>query len=585
MSVGTYYLFKHPNLEVQIFTEKWSDVSVTAAVAYRIGNQVSIIDMRNKTNPNIKTLWQNGVQLSGAGTSELANSGRFSTILVPIGGGTVLQLNPNQASPSNYFDITLTLGYGYETQQGLCNQIQPAIAGKLYDASGLATDVDSSRHPLKATVDSWRVADADSMFSGLYVPPTAQAPIGIYNTCAISKDAVKQTCNAREAALAAAQKAAADLIKAAADKAESDRILAAQLAAKLQAEKDAKDAQDACDARQAVLDANLAAAKKLLADNAILEAAALLAQQAAAAEHQCNEARAKAASDAKIAADALKVIADQVLEAQANQLKADNDAADAKRQADQCQKTANEQLKPVIAPPTPICSTEQPVPLLTVPVIPTEPLLVLPQSTDFSAAAVKFCNDIFNNTGCQSKIIPGGYIQSCVADTLQSGNYVFAKSALTAYLARCKTLTDYQVLSVEPELRALAVDVQKQAGLGANVCMNSCSAHGSCGHYGCTCDQAWGGADCSISLTKIVSYNPSTKSYTQGGVYTSLPPQQPYVAPLVKASPINNVPSEYAPTNVIKNQPDAMPVSITSSASVISLQSTLVFISVLLFIV
>lgn len=99
-----------------------------------------------------------------------------------------------------------------------------------------------------------------------------------------------------------------------------------------------------------------------------------------------------------------------------------------------------------------------------------------------------------------------------------------------------------------PAVVANATQIQVAAGLGTNSCASSCTAHGTCGSNGCRCDATWGGADCSVDLTKLISQNPTTHQYvpnTPAEIYPGFVASS--VAPAANAPAVGAAPGSASP--------------------------------------
>ncbi|KAI8891653.1 hypothetical protein BC833DRAFT_458009 [Globomyces pollinis-pini] len=102
-------------------------------------------------------------------------------------------------------------------------------------------------------------------------------------------------------------------------------------------------------------------------------------------------------------------------------------------------------------------------------------------------------------------------------------------------MTACHTTTQCMTQDVDPVVVQKAVTIQKECGLGNNTCINKCSGKGVCGNNGCRCEPGFGGVDCSISLTTLITYNPVSQKYAPNKDAYLLPVKQEYPAVVVPA--------------------------------------------------
>ncbi|KAI8892563.1 hypothetical protein BC833DRAFT_625708, partial [Globomyces pollinis-pini] len=148
----------------------------------------------------------------------------------------------------------------------------------------------------------------------------------------------------------------------------------------------------------------------------------------------------------------------------------------------------------------------------------------------------KHCRALFNVKGCTGLVNVDFYIKSCITDATLTGSFVFSESARLAFMTACHTTTQCMTQDVDPVVVQKAVTIQKECGLGNNTCINKCSGKGVCGNNGCRCEPGFGGVDCSISLTTLITYNPVSQQYAPNTDAYLLPVKQEYpadVAPIV----------------------------------------------------
>ncbi|KAJ3268455.1 hypothetical protein HDV01_002734 [Terramyces sp. JEL0728] len=150
----------------------------------------------------------------------------------------------------------------------------------------------------------------------------------------------------------------------------------------------------------------------------------------------------------------------------------------------------------------------------TVDVTPPQPTATMPANPYYNDQINSYCSNLFNIPGCSSISNTTNYVTACVADALSSGSLQFSEASKLAYLAQCKTSTNYMINYPAPQVQQQGHDIQKTCGLGNNTCANNCGGQGVCGANGCRCNPGYGGLDCSTDLTKMISYNPQTGSYS-----------------------------------------------------------------------
>jgi hypothetical protein len=134
------------------------------------------------------------------------------------------------------------------------------------------------------------------------------------------------------------------------------------------------------------------------------------------------------------------------------------------------------------------------------------PVATIPANPTFEKECKDYCNKIFDSA-CASVVDTAYYVNSCIADSKLTGNYKFADSLKNAYMAHCNSMTTYMKNDVKPEIKEKSADVVKKCGLGGHSCPANCSAHGDCTENGCVCSAGWGGIDCSLDQSKMITYN------------------------------------------------------------------------------
>nr|KAJ3411102.1 hypothetical protein HK105_002723 [Polyrhizophydium stewartii] len=126
------------------------------------------------------------------------------------------------------------------------------------------------------------------------------------------------------------------------------------------------------------------------------------------------------------------------------------------------------------------------------------------------------CREMFDIAGCKDIVPTDFYVKACVADAKTTGTYVFADGTKSAYLAKCHQATEYMSQDASPAVVDKAKTVQDSCGFGNRTCINSCSGHGTCTTYGCSCNAGWTGVDCSTDLSKSVQYDSNSGTYKTG---------------------------------------------------------------------
>ncbi|KAJ3322465.1 hypothetical protein HDV06_003009 [Boothiomyces sp. JEL0866] len=146
---------------------------------------------------------------------------------------------------------------------------------------------------------------------------------------------------------------------------------------------------------------------------------------------------------------------------------------------------------------------------------PQVPATIPPPPPDYEAQAREHCQQLFNVPGCSKVCDVDYYVNACIADAKTCGSFVFAEAQRLAFMAECKVTTGFMQVDNQQTVVNQGIQIQSQCGLGNHNCLNDCSGHGICGSTGCRCSPTWGGADCSIDLTKLMSYNFKLKSYVK----------------------------------------------------------------------
>ncbi|KAJ2993742.1 hypothetical protein HDV02_002105 [Globomyces sp. JEL0801] len=146
------------------------------------------------------------------------------------------------------------------------------------------------------------------------------------------------------------------------------------------------------------------------------------------------------------------------------------------------------------------------------------------------------CRSLFNVNGCKSIVDVDFFVKSCITDATLTGSFVFAESSRLAFMILCQTTTQCMKQDVDPVIVQKALTIQKDCGLGNNSCINNCSGKGVCGNNGCRCEPGFGGPDCSINLTNLISYNPVTNQFSPNTAPVLLP-TKPELPPKVEVAP------------------------------------------------
>jgi hypothetical protein len=143
------------------------------------------------------------------------------------------------------------------------------------------------------------------------------------------------------------------------------------------------------------------------------------------------------------------------------------------------------------------------------------PTQVAPPPPEYKAQVEKYCQALFEQD-CAAVVDRQFYVQACIKDALLMGSFVHAEATKIQYMAQCRTKTDYLKEDVDDKKVKEAVAIQQKAGLGAeNKCINDCSGkNGVCSDNGCRCHPSFGGLDCSVDLTKMISFDQEKIQYT-----------------------------------------------------------------------
>ncbi|KAI8891880.1 hypothetical protein BC833DRAFT_613103, partial [Globomyces pollinis-pini] len=166
-----------------------------------------------------------------------------------------------------------------------------------------------------------------------------------------------------------------------------------------------------------------------------------------------------------------------------------------------------------------------PPPIYTVP----------PPPPSYTNQVDKHCRALFNVKGCNGLVDADFYIKACIDDATLTGSFVFSESSRLAFMTACHTTTQCMTQDVDVVIVERAVSIQRECGLGNNTCVNNCSGKGVCGNNGCRCEPGFGGVDCSISLTTLITYNPVSQQYAPNTDGFLLPIKQelpPVIAPI-----------------------------------------------------
>jgi hypothetical protein len=166
--------------------------------------------------------------------------------------------------------------------------------------------------------------------------------------------------------------------------------------------------------------------------------------------------------------------------------------------------------------PAPVQTTAQETyAVTTVPVATTtqpKPTQVPPPPPEYKTQVENHCKNLFKEE-CGTVVDREFYVQACIKDALLLGSLVNAEATKIQYMAQCKTKTDYLKEDADDKKAEKAKEIQETAGLGPNKCPKDCSGNGVCGDNGCRCKPSFGGQDCSVDLTKMISYDQETKKY------------------------------------------------------------------------
>jgi hypothetical protein len=180
----------------------------------------------------------------------------------------------------------------------------------------------------------------------------------------------------------------------------------------------------------------------------------------------------------------------------------------------------------VAAAPSTSAYVEPPAQITTVPLQSTavrpQPTTVPPPPQEYKDQVENHCKQLFKED-CAAVVDKKFYVQACIKDAILLGSLAYSETTKTQYLAQCKTKTDYMREDVSDQVKQKAEEIQSKAGLGTNQCTNNCSGNGICGNNGCRCKPGFGGSDCSVDLTKMMSYDQEKQKYTPSTPKTVYP--------------------------------------------------------------
>jgi hypothetical protein len=152
---------------------------------------------------------------------------------------------------------------------------------------------------------------------------------------------------------------------------------------------------------------------------------------------------------------------------------------------------------------------------------------------DYKNQVETHCQNLFDDE-CATVCNKPFYVKACINDAIKAGSLVFAESSKIQYMAQCRLATNYLQHDPEPVVVQKAQAIQQKACLNNYECPNNCSGNGVCGNNGCRCNASFGGKDCSIDLTQLISYNEEKNAYTRAtspSVYTAAGTSSDYSRP------------------------------------------------------
>jgi hypothetical protein len=223
----------------------------------------------------------------------------------------------------------------------------------------------------------------------------------------------------------------------------------------------------------------------------------------------------------------------------------------------------SQSLKPVTTTDGVISSTLKPNSVTTVKSSPTAtvsaPFFVPSPPVEYKKQVENHCKDLFQDD-CASVCKKQFYVESCIIDALAAGSLIFAESSKIQYLSQCRLATNYMKQDSEPKNVKKAEEIQQKASLNENKCSNDCSGNGICGDNGCQCKATFGGRDCSIDLTKLMSYDQEKKQYTENTSPTIFAD----VDTFEKEIPKSTDPNDNSPKGVISSSATQITISFFS---------------------
>ena len=125
----------------------------------------------------------------------------------------------------------------------------------------------------------------------------------------------------------------------------------------------------------------------------------------------------------------------------------------------------------------------------------------------FASEARNHCNGLFIGILCARVVNVSPYVESCLRDSMLTGDYKFAEGHKQAFMQECRRITNSMRASADPKAVTLGIYIQQDAGLGDFQCINSCSKAGECTTLGCTCNDSFYGLSCEKSTNGQLTFN------------------------------------------------------------------------------
>jgi hypothetical protein len=541
MGNGIYHLFEHRDLQIQATQASCVTRGATCnhAIAIRFGGSIIALDIRQgRGQGETYTMRQITPNNDGIVYIPPSKKDAFHTVRLPC--GSIIKLTAHFTKKDRWIDASLHIAGRYEGYGGICNQYRDN-SKRLLCKGGKRV----GRNEVAVFMNSWKVPDAENLLLGNYRTSTPEIRVPILN-CKIPDRPQPErppvppptlppyTPPAGVASTTVIAPGTTQVIVSTQASAPAD--VATTQAPQNPAPSTSAPVNDAPNTTSAVNDApNTTSA----ANNA---PPATTSPAVTATNPPVNDAPGTTAIVDTTSAAAGVTTAVSAVPSQPAQETLPVPSNPGQTQSEQPPQVTQPPNQPPNNPPgqpqqppnnppgqppqpsnnpqpspTQIVEPPPPPPPQPSPSLPVEP----PQ--EYKDQVNRHCRALFQIQGCSSLVNAEFFIQACIQDSMISGSLQFAEGSKMAYMAQCRQRAEYMSRDYEPQVVQKAEEIKREGGLGQFECLNKCSGQGTCGDNGCRCNQGFGGLDCSVDMSKMMSYKPERRVFSEGTPREDLP--------------------------------------------------------------